>query len=645
MPTLLQIKEDTEGEKLLLSKWEKSDTKPSLTFKVDEIGQQILEGELTPENLAFDDGKECWTIPLKLQPNQHGSVTIGVSEKDVTMKFVVTVADVNDPPPLPQISFDNGETWDRPDQLQSMVVGNPLTAILRNVSAGPNETDQQLQVKIKPDKVNGITIVPQLEADGTWTISFTGSEKGTYDLELFVFDGKLESDPVPLKLEFTAKPLPDMLDQQYEEINLAIRAIIKPAKTGVNFGFKSEHDGPLRSLKQKIPVFGSGAMTEPLFPSNLVLEFQAAGTKQNLTMRHGEESIKLGNINKDFFVTPITAFKPLTFLTPAAKKIGSIERKARDLFWELITCHIVYSTESSGFFTGKLPPEFNLETDPFTKTAGRFQSHREWEGFASTPPILRLKEQANFSSEGKLVLIGELDNDGNKTTFGHQRWPVEHYKTKTTSLTFRIRTDTCVHYSIDVQGKGHPPADEDGVSSGSLKVDVSVLKVRADMSDDEFTALKDNSDVLGLDLVREFNSAAQSKTVSPEQVKNWAARIGFSLGPQADEVAMVIKDWFVNKAQTVQTDLLGDLSTTANSPPAGFVDEYKGEHVKLGIKFWKQLKPVYDAQLQFDTNKTIKLTATICRVAELTDPKEPGAEPTYVYVPLVELATENPEEN
>ena len=62
-------------------------------------------------------------------------------------------------------------------------------------------------------------------------------------------------------------------------------------------------------------------------------------------------------------------------------------------------------------------------------------------------------------------------------------------------------------------------------------------------------------------------------------------------------------------------------------------------------KFWKQLKPVYEDQLQFDTNEKVKLTATICRVAELTDPKEPDADPTYVYVPLVELATENPEKN
>jgi hypothetical protein len=270
----------------------------------------------------------------------------------------------------------------------------------------------------------------------------------------------------------------------------------------------------------------------------------------------------------------------------------------------------------------------------------------QWESFAKTPPILRLKEQANFSFKGRLVLIGQFNDGANGFTFGEHRWPDKHYETQATSLTFRPSLDTCVHYSIDVQGKGNGPDPMKDDSSGSLKVDVSVLKVRADMSDDEFMALKDSSDdVLKLNLVGEFKSAAQSKTVSPQQVKNWAKRIGFSLGPQADEVAMVIKDWFVNKAQTVQTDLLGDLSTTANSPPAGFVDEYKGEHVKLGIKFWKQLKPVYDAQLQFDTNKTIKLTATICRVAELTDPKEPGAEPTYVYVPLVELATENPEEN
>jgi hypothetical protein len=625
----MEIKEDQKDiDPILLTSFKEKGKAPVVESSNEKI--------LTISEPVWDEAKKCFKSTLTLVPNKSGTVEIAAKAKDAPddqMKVIqkITVIAVNEPPTL---VIDGGD--------QTMVMGSgPLTVNLSDITPGPGESGEgKLVVKSHPEGV--VNSEDSEVRDGKATLTLTAVKPGDTKITVAVTDVDGQEHPVSFSVKVKKAPEIRLIDKLMPEVFIA--SLMPRPANDPNF---------ILIIPEKMKAATEWDRCEPL-PESFRNIFKKKGKdfsyqltvvgKDNLVFKKknsNESAIKFGDLKGKRFI-PSHFFDDMPTersLDPLRKLVEGDTHKSffptahdrmRNGYKDIV--YIAKSGEETNYYF--LWEELDDQNDYYIKKGHQFSY--EWKQIGGTTAE-KLTAQARSSvdhGEGaRLVMFGEFGLGAKINRFGYHDWgsdslqsssPGQRFKSPHQE-TFRIDENTCVHYSLVVHHKSAPQDFE-------LKSTVTVLKVRSKMNDDQFKRLRDNIEELSkIDLVADFDSVfkAQSGTTTPEKIKTWAQRIGFTL-KQEDDDAEAIAQWFTNaRAQSEGNE-------------DKFFDTWRGPNVdavqkiKYGVimKFANDFKNVYEAQREFN-NSPFSLTTRICRVAK----DKSGEKPITVYVPLMMLET------
>ena len=510
------------------------------------------------------------------------------------------------------------------------------TITVSQIEPGEGGKDSDLRIKVEseaPDRVAADVINEGKVENGKATIEINAMDmNGTASITVWIEDVELADDrnkskPKTYSVEVKAAELADLefLDGKYPPVSFAERVVANYDRPKLQVTYevgKNIRGLANRICEQRESSFG-GLLSKPM----TVVISQPSNPKLALRLDDGKP-LFYGGVTPNYTVTLNKSF--LVQVKKFLKSDKTEESTIENHFVGYLRNSLVFRTKSGNFFTG-YSPENNVVINESFKTAGGSYSI-DWKptGGVADIPLRIIQDEMKGSDFQQLVLAGEIGEGPKMIEFGKYRWPKKNYLAKQAgsfSATMRTARDTCVHYSLTTS---YTEAADNKPSRGTLTVGVHLLKVSENMDDIQFKALQNNVEAAKTDLVGEYEAAVKSKKVTEAQIKKWAVRIGFGL--QDDTVKAIVLNFNndVNGTSSWATPNLQALTE------AKLKDEYRPS-----LKFAVEFEKVLLLQRMFEGSND-ELTARICRVATYVEDQNKPDEKIYVYVPLVELATEKP---